>query len=98
MLAAEMEHLARQRALQESDPAQAVALAGEGNRRFPGGTFAQEREAIAIAGLVRLGRLPEARTRAGAFLASYPRSTFAERIRSLTGIPSGSEGATGVRP
>jgi hypothetical protein len=63
-----------------------LALAAEGDRRFAGGLFAQEREAIAIGALVRLGRHAEARTRAGAFLASYPRSAFAERIEKLTGI------------
>lgn len=84
-LAAEMDHLVRLRALQDSDAAQALALAADGQRRFSAGYFAQEREAIAIAALVRLGRLAEARVRAGAFLATYPRSAFAARIRNLTG-------------
>lgn len=85
-LAAELEHLARLRAREAGDPAEVLALAAEGNQRFPSGLFAQEREAIAIGALVRLGRLGEARTRARAFLASYPRSAFAERIKSLTEI------------
>jgi hypothetical protein len=85
-LAAEMDHLARLRALEGGDPAHVLALAAEGNQRFPSGLFAQEREAIAIGALVRLGRLGEARTRARAFLASYPRSAFAERIKKLTEI------------
>jgi hypothetical protein len=85
-LAAEMEHLVRLRTLRDADPAQALALAAEGSRRFPAGYFAQEREAIAIAALVRLGRQTEARARAGAFLSSYPRSAFGERIRNLTGL------------
>jgi hypothetical protein len=85
-LTAEMEHLARLRALQSGDPAEVLALAAEGNQRFPTGLFAQEREAIAIGALVRLGRRKEARARARAFLASYPRSTFAERIQKLTEI------------
>jgi hypothetical protein len=85
-LAAEMEHLARLRALGDRDPAQALALAAEGSRRFPTGLFAQEREAIAIGALVRLGRVPEARARAAAFVASYPRSAFVERIQKISGI------------
>jgi hypothetical protein len=83
-----MEHLARIRALQDSDPAEALALVAEGNQRFAAGLFTQEREAIAIGALVRLGRRGEARARALAFLATYPRSTFAERIRKLTNIDS----------
>ncbi len=88
-LAAEMELLVRLRALQNGDPTQALALAAEGNRRFPAGLFAQEREAIAIAALVRLGRASEARARGAAFLAAYPRSVFAERMKKLTGIGDG---------
>jgi hypothetical protein len=85
-LIAEVEHLARLRALQDRDPAGALALAAYGAQRFPTGLFAQEREAIAVGALVRLVRTAEARTRATAFLAAYPRSPFAERIRKLTGI------------
>ncbi len=85
-LAAEMEHLARLRALQDSDPVQALALVAEGHGRFPHGLFTQEREAIAVTALVRLGRTAEARARAAAFLSAYPRSAFAERIKNLTGL------------
>jgi hypothetical protein len=85
-LAAEVAHLARLRAIQDGDPAAALALSAEGSQRFPRGLFAQEREAIAVGALVRLGRVAEARTRARAFLAAYPRSSFAERIEKLTGI------------
>jgi hypothetical protein len=85
-LVAETRQLARLRSLAGTDPAQALALATEGGRRFPRGTFAQEREAIAIAMLVRLGRTGEARTRAEMFVAAYPRSAFNERVRTLTKI------------
>jgi hypothetical protein len=83
-LAAEVAHLARLRAVQDRDPAAALALAEEGSRRFPRGLFAQEREAIAIGALFRVGRAAEASARARAFLAAYPRSSFAERIEKLT--------------
>jgi hypothetical protein len=82
-LAAEVEHLGRLRAVAGRDPAQALALATEGDQRFGSGLFAQEREAIAIAALVRLGRTTEARSRAHVFLARYPRSSFAERIQEM---------------
>jgi hypothetical protein len=94
-LVEETEHMARMRAIGDSDPAQAFALAEEGQRRFPSGLFAQEREAVAIGALAHLGRAAEARARAKVFLASYPRSSFAERIRKLLAT---SEGATDRRP
>jgi hypothetical protein len=79
----EMENLVRLRA---ADPRQALALAEEGQRRFPSGFYVQEREALAIAALVQLGRRGEAVARARAFVAAYPRSHFVERIRELTGV------------
>ncbi len=82
----EMDNLVRLRALEPSDPQQALALAEEGRRRFPGGLYAQEREALAISALVHLGRRGEAEARARAFVAAYPRSHLVERIRELTGV------------
>jgi hypothetical protein len=82
----EMENLARLRALEPSDPQQALALAEEGRRRFPSGLYAQEREAHAIFALVRLGRRGEAEARARAFVAAYPHSPLVERIRERTGV------------
>jgi hypothetical protein len=86
-LAAEVEHTARLRAIQDSDPAAALALTVDGNQRFPGGLFTQEREAIAIGALARVGRRDEARTRARAFLATHPRSSFAEKLTAIAGPP-----------
>jgi hypothetical protein len=85
-LAAEMDLLARLRAVGDGDPARALAIAAEGDQRFPGGVFTQEREAISIGALVRLGRTGEARARASSFLAAYPRSSFAERIKRTIGV------------
>jgi hypothetical protein len=85
----EMEDLERLRALERSDPQQALALAEEGRRRFRGGVFGQEREVTAIAALVRLGRRSEAEARARAFVARNPRSPFVERVRTLAGLPPG---------
>ncbi len=82
-LQAEMENLAL---LRVADPQQALALADEGQRRFPSGVYVQERETLAISALVRLGRRGEAEARARAFVAAYPRSHFVERIRELTGV------------
>ncbi len=65
------------------DPAQALALAQEHARRFPRGMLAQEREAIAVEALVRLGRRREARARARGFFAAYPSSPYRSRIERL---------------
>jgi len=83
-LAREMENLARLRALEASNPDQALVVAADGDRQFPRGVFGEERQALVISALVRLGRKAEARARADAFHAAHPRSPFAERIRKLT--------------
>jgi hypothetical protein len=69
----------------QSDPARALALANEGARQFPRGFFAQEREAIAITSLLRLGRTAEARARGERFLARHPQGPAAEQIRRALG-------------
>jgi hypothetical protein len=72
-----------------SNPALALELADEHAREYPGGRFAQEREAIAIEALFELGREHAARTRADAFIARYPRSvqasSFAKRLEPAVG-------------
>lgn len=70
-----------------SDPAAAVALVDEGHRRFPRGSFYQERESIAILALAQLGRVDEARPRARGFLDAHPQSPYAERLRGLVAAP-----------
>jgi hypothetical protein len=82
-MAQEMEHLGRLRSLAASQPAEALRRADEGDKLFPKGLFAQERRSIAIQSLVRLQRVSEAKQRARAFQAAYPRSPFLERMRSL---------------
>lgn len=82
----EMEHLALVR--QAGDPATALARAEEGHARFPRGVFWQEREAIAIASLVRVGRAGEARARSQAFLARHPESPYAAQLRRIAGDPA----------
>ena len=69
------------------DPAAVVALVDEGHRRFPHGSFYQERESIAILALAQLGRGGEARARAQRFLVAHPQSPYAERLRGLVAPP-----------
>lgn len=49
-------------------------------RRFPDGTFVQERETVAIDALVREGHLVEARARAFQFRTRFPQSAYLRRI------------------
>jgi hypothetical protein len=68
-----------------SDPAGALRLTEERKRRFPGGALDQEAEVVAIDALLRLGRRPEATTRAHAFEAAHAGSLHARRIKRLLG-------------
>jgi hypothetical protein len=86
-IAREIESLARTRAALGTDPAAALALATAGDREFPDGLLGQEREAIAILALDRLGRAAEARDRAGRFLDRYPRGPFTQRIQAVRSRP-----------
>jgi hypothetical protein len=82
-LAGEIEDLQRAWRLVGSSPAEALALAEAGHRRFPHGQLYPEREMVAITALYRLGRRAEARARADRFLAAHPGSPFGERLRKL---------------
>lgn len=77
----ETRHLAALRRLAEHDPEAAITFAAEGDRRFPRGILGEEREAIAIACVARLGRADEANRRAVRFLKNYPESPFAPSVR-----------------
>lgn len=85
-VAAEMADLAKLRQLAKVDREGALSAAEQGKRRFPSGLYDEDREAIAIGLLAELGRAPEAKRRATAFLARYPRSPFAERVRLEAGL------------
>jgi hypothetical protein len=62
-----------------TDPAHALALAREHAQKFPDGMLSQEREAIAIEALARLGRTSEAKARAESFSGSFPASPYRRR-------------------
>jgi hypothetical protein len=86
----ELSLLARAQASLSSDPADALSLANEHERRFGAGALAQEREVIAIGALVHLGRVAEARARAARFHALYPTSAHGRRVDVL--LEEGSRG------
>jgi len=70
----------------KTDPATAVALANEGERRFPTSSLREEREALAIRALINLQQIGAARVRAEAFLRRYPNGRFANEVAAMTGV------------
>ncbi|WP_437959557.1 hypothetical protein WME76_07795 [Sorangium sp. So ce119] len=78
----------RARAAAAQDPDAALAAVSEHQREFPAGRLAEEREYVAIRALMRLGRVDEARARAGSFLARYPSTSYADRVnRAVNAAP-----------
>jgi hypothetical protein len=88
---AELALLRRALASLQSHPKQSLDLVAEHERLYAQGIFGQEREVIAIDALLALQQTSAAEARARAFLAHYPRSAHAPRIRTLLG----GEGAHG---
>ena len=79
----ELSLLSRAQKALQTQPARALALAGEHARSFEHGTFAQEREMIAIEALIALGRDARAHARGKHFLTTYPGSSHAPRLHEL---------------
>jgi hypothetical protein len=82
----ETRHLGALRRIAASDPETALSVVADGNRRFAGGSFREERDAIAIDALARLGREAEARRAAATFLTTYPTSPLAPSVRRAAGL------------
>ena len=81
-----MNPMERLRALVDSDPAAALALAREDERRSPEARFGDERSFIVMRALVHLGNIAPARDEATAFFQKHPESVWAERVERLTGV------------
>lgn len=67
-------------------PADALKQAKQIARDFPKGQLVEERRAIEIQALAKLGRDDEARTKAEAFLIKYGRGPHAAAVRRATGL------------
>jgi TolA-binding protein len=61
----------------------ATVLLSQISQRFAAGALAPEREALMIEALAGSGSLPLAQQRAAAFLAQYPQSPLADKIRKF---------------
>lgn len=77
--------MTRLRAAVDADPPAALALADEGDRRFPDGTLADERAFLRMRALVHLNRIVDARVRARELYARSPDSPWSARAFQLTG-------------
>ncbi|MGD0679120.1 MAG: hypothetical protein ABSC94_27290 [Polyangiaceae bacterium] len=75
----------RLRALEDSDPSQALDLARDGDRRFPNGRDSAERAMIEVKSLAREGRLSEARGAAEVMVNKYPGTHWALEVERHTG-------------
>lgn len=87
-LAAEKDPIETARsALLHGNPGNALAACAEHEKRFPKGKLVEEREYIAIASLVRLGRDAEARTRFASFKTRFPQSFYTASLEKELGQP-----------
>jgi hypothetical protein len=73
------------RRVQDSDPELALALARDGNQRFPNSEQAPERAASMVHSLTALGRASEGRAVAEDMVNRYPDSTWVRQIEQYTG-------------
>jgi hypothetical protein len=79
--------LQRARSLATSEPSRALSLTREHEARFPGSPLAEERQALRIEALLRLGKAGDAARELDAFEQRYPRSPYRRRLRSLLTPP-----------
>jgi hypothetical protein len=73
------------RSIQDSDPELALALARDGNQRFPDSDQAPERAASMVHSLTALGRASEGRAVAEDMVNRYPDSIWVRQIEQYTG-------------
>lgn len=82
------------RAFVSTDPAGALDLAAQGDRRFPGSPMSEERALLTIRAMVNLHMYGAAQARALDYYAHYPEGSYTALVASLTGVkpPSGTDG------
>ncbi|MBN1609363.1 MAG: hypothetical protein JW940_22220 [Polyangiaceae bacterium] len=83
---------AAQKALASGQPKRALALLEQHQRRFPSAALTQERNAVRIMALCKLGQTARARREAAAFGRQSPESPLTERVRAVCGSSLGSGG------
>jgi outer membrane biosynthesis protein TonB len=73
-------------AMRSGDAGRALELIGEHERLYADGALVEEREALVIEALAKLGRRDEARARWMKFATSYPRSNYRGRLQRVMGV------------
>ncbi|HVV52239.1 MAG TPA: hypothetical protein VHO06_21395 [Polyangia bacterium] len=85
---AELELLQRaQAAYARRDLSEALTVVAEHARRFPRGHLAEEREALRVRLLVRMGRAAAAKRAEADFAARFPRSVLLPRVEGASNDP-----------
>lgn len=81
----ETQLMARLRSIKDGNPAAAIELARDGNKRFPDTSDAPERTSILIHALASQGASSEARGEAEQMVNHYPDSDWVREIERFTG-------------
>ncbi|MDP9149645.1 MAG: hypothetical protein M3O36_06865 [Myxococcota bacterium] len=81
----EAQLMKRLRIVEDGNPALALVLAREGNRRFPGSSDAAERAAVIVKSLALQGHLSEARGEAETMVNQYLGTPWALEVEEHTG-------------
>ena len=68
-----------------SNPSRALTLIREHAQRFPHSPLAEERSALQIEALFRMGRSERAQSALATFEQTYPRSPYRRRLQTLLG-------------
>jgi RNA polymerase sigma-70 factor (ECF subfamily) len=84
----EMQQIASAERLLTRAPAAALTIVREVQARFPRGYLSEERAYVEVMALLGLGRTAEARSKAEAFLRTYPDGPYSRRVR---GAAAGTE-------
>lgn len=71
------------RSLVAGNPARALSLTRDHELHFPGSPLAEERQALRLEALARLGRTAEAAAALASFRTRFPRSIHARRLEAL---------------
>jgi outer membrane protein assembly factor BamD (BamD/ComL family) len=69
------------KAMRDGDTERAMKLLEKHQKKHPGGALAEERAAARVLALCQSGKREEARSEAASFLARYPSSPLAARVR-----------------
>lgn len=94
-MSTDLDSLTEARRVLASDPARALALTEASTRDHPASPFAEERAALAVEALLRLGRSDEAKLRLSRFEQAFPSSPYRRRLNAWQNARSGASAPAG---